>query len=168
MVASLLAPQALHFQLARPEHLTKGRHSSVTVTMSGSISLPATGKSKYEGDIICASKDTTLRAELETIKNMLNASDRGADIGAVNKTLFEVIRECIPSDSPLSSFLDNRSRKSTMTSLVSNGYAPHAVHKPQDVWDTVDKIKPQRDHVLILRDIDSDWCEALSPDTLEQ
>jgi hypothetical protein len=42
-----------------------------------------------------------------------------------------------------------------------NGYVPNATFSPQDVWDTVDKTKAQRDYVLVLRNIDSDWCEAL-------
>lgn len=99
---------------------------------------PATSlEAKYEGITVCPSTNPALRAEIEKIKAMLDTSDREAEIGGVNKTLFEVIRECIPSDSPLSSLLDDRSRTTTKSSIVSNGYVPHATFSPQDVWDTL-------------------------------
>ena len=127
-------------------------------------SLPVTEEAKHEGDIICPSKDATLRAQLEKIKKTLEASssDEEEEEGRVaQRPLFETLRECIPLGSPLASFLNNRRKTTTRSSLVSNGYAPHAIRTPQDVWDAVDKIGPQKDYVLILRDIDSHWCEAL-------
>lgn len=130
--------------------------------MNDSSWLPATGTSKYEGDIICPSRNAPVREQLEDIKKMLEASSSDEEEGRVaQKPLFEVLRECIPSDSPLASFLDNRPETTTRSGLVSNGYAPHAIRTPQDVWDAVDRTGPQRDYVLILRDIDSHWCEAL-------
>ena len=93
---------------------------------------------------------------------MLEASNSDEEEGRVAQTpLFEILKECIPCDSPLSSILDDHSERTTRSSLVSNGYAPRAVHVPRDVWDAVDKTEPQGDYVLVLRDIDSDWCEAL-------
>jgi hypothetical protein len=130
-------------------------------TMNDSNQPAASPEEKYEGITVCPSTNPALRAEIEKIKAMLDTSGREAEIGDVNKTLFEVIRECIPSDSPLSSLLDDRSRTSTKSSLVSNGYVPHATFGPQDVWDTLDKTEAQRDYVLVLHDIDSEWCEAL-------
>lgn len=96
--------------------------------------------------------------QIAKIKAMLDTSSSSEEAGVANKALFEILRECLPSDSPLSSFLDNRSRTTTTRfSLVSNGYAPHAVRTPQDIWETVDKTEPQKDYVLILSDINSDW-----------
>lgn len=131
-------------------------------TMIDLDSLPVTEKSKHEGDIICPSKDALVRAQLEDIKKKLEASSSDEEEGRVaQKPLFEILRECIPRGSPLVSFLFNRSETTTRSSLVSNGYAPRVVRTPQDVWDAVDKTEPQRDYVLVLRDIDSHWCEAL-------
>ena len=116
---------------------------------------------KYDGDTIYPSQDATLRAEIERIKGMLEAATGDDEASTIDKTLFEVIRECVSRDSPLKSFLDNYSRTFTRSSLVTNGHAPHTIRTPQGVWDVVDKTETQRDYVLVLRDIDSDWCEAL-------
>jgi hypothetical protein len=73
-------------------------------TMNDSNPPAASPEAKYEGITVCPSTNPALRAEIEKIKAMLDASAREAEIGSVNKTLFEVTRECISSDSPLSCF----------------------------------------------------------------
>lgn len=132
-------------------------------TMDDSNTPAATQDDKYEGDTICPYTHEVLRAQLKKIKKMLEASSSDEEANAANKSLFEVVRECAPRESPLTSFLANRSDTTNTTiSLMSHGgLARHATHTPQDVWNAVGKTEPQQDHVLILRDINSDWCEAL-------
>ena len=131
--------------------------------MNGSSSLPVTEEVKYEGDTICPHRDATLRAQLNNVKDMLEASSSsGEEQGKVaKKSLFETLRECMPSKSPPVSFLDNRYPKTTRASLISNGYAPYAIRTHQDVWTAIDKTGPHTNHVLIVRDINSEWSEAL-------
>lgn len=132
-------------------------------TTDDSNTPAATQVAEYEGDTICPSIHKALRAELEQIKKMLEASSSDEEANAANKPLFEVVRECAPPESPLTSFLDNRSHTTTTRiSLMSHGgYGRHSIRTPQDVWGAVDQKEPSKDHILTLRDIDSDWCEAL-------
>jgi len=133
-------------------------------TTDDSNTPAATQDDKYEGDTIRPSTHKALRAQLEKIKKVLEASGGDEEeANAANKSLFEVVRECAPRGSPLTSFLDNRSHKTTARiSLISHGgYSRHATRTPQDVWNVVDQKNSSKDHILILRDIDSDWCEAL-------
>lgn len=94
---------------------------------------------------------------------MLEASSSDEEANAENKSLFEVVKECAPRNSPLTSFLDNRwHTTTTRISLMSHGrYARHATHTLRDVWNVVDQKNSSKNHILILRDINSDWCEAL-------
>jgi len=170
----LSAPPALHVQLVCSGYLTKGGHSSNTETMDRSSSPPVTEKAKLEQAIIshlCTAKDATLRAEINKIVDLLEASSIDEEVSTVDKSLFEVVRKCTSSDSPLRSLLDNHSRSTTRPRLMSNGYVSHAIGAPVDVWNAVNDTETQRDYVLVLRDINSDWCEALCtryPDTIDR
>ncbi|GAB7329674.1 hypothetical protein MBLNU13_g01410t1 [Cladosporium sp. NU13] len=115
-----------------------------------------------EKDTICPTRDEALRPQLEKIKATLEASSGDKEACTGEKSLFQVLKECIPDESLLKSFLDKRSRTTTRISLISNGgYARKSAHTPQDVWNVVDEKETSENHILIVRDIDSDWCEAL-------
>jgi hypothetical protein len=142
--------------------------------MDRSSSLLVTEKEKLEQAIIshlCTAKDATIRAEINKIVDLLEASSIDEEVSTVDKSLFEVVRKCTSSDSSLRSLLDNHSRSTIRPRLMSSGYVSHAIRAPVDVWNAVDDTETQRDYVLVLRDINSDWCEALCtryPDTIDR
>lgn len=115
----------------------------------------------YEGDTTWPSW-RVLPQEMMHIKLMLDTSSSRGETGTANKALFEVIKDCIPSRTPTSWFLEDRSKQTTTSRLISNGGRTHyACRTPQDVWAAVDGMEPTQTSILMLRNIDSDWCEAL-------
>lgn len=129
--------------------------------MDDSATSAASPRALYEADAMWPILKAT-QQQTEKTRAMLKATSSGEEAGVAVRPLSEIIKECIPSESPTSHFRDTLPKRFIEARLIINGRVNHhASRTPQDAWHAIHKVEPSKTSNLILRDIDSDWCKAL-------
>jgi hypothetical protein len=120
----------------------------------------ASMSSSFEREIASiqtSSGDTEVQAAVE-------ATDGNGQSATTNKSLFDVLKECIPKGS-------NSVLERTIHDRVHDPTGPNyrLFHNEEnleflsleDMWAYLDKLKPSEHRTLIIQDIDYAWCERL-------
>lgn len=97
--------------------------------------------------------------EAESQAPVENANTNVDEPNTADRSLLNLLKECIPVDSKSiwRKAVHFRSPHPTVT-LKSDG---PDVWTPEDVWKRVDQSKSSDHLVLVIEDIDDEWCEAL-------
>lgn len=79
-----------------------------------------------------------------------------------HKSLLDILKDCIPAESPLAYSTRQLSRNAASTMTISRGnHITHHLHASDQVLSEIVESKPTEKTVLVIHNIDSDWCEAL-------
>jgi hypothetical protein len=101
--------------------------------------------------------------ETEDQDSIEGARENVDEPGTTDRSIIDALKECIPagSNSVLERVIYNRS-PSAMVKLKSDGGSMNPDEwDPEAVWDHVDELEPSEHAILVIDDIDDEWCEAL-------
>jgi hypothetical protein len=111
--------------------------------------------------------------EQEEVEAIIQTSDGDGQPFTAKKSLFDILKECIPAGS--NSVLERTIHKpdhdlGPRVRLIHEG-SDLEPRNPGDVWARIDKLKDSEYGILVIEDIDDEWCEALCsryPNSIDQ
>lgn len=82
--------------------------------------------------------------------------------GTTDRSILDLLKECIPkgSNSVLERVVHNRSPSAMVKLKSDSGSMQSDDWKSEAVWEQVDGLKSSEHIVLVIDDIDDEWCEA--------
>lgn len=108
--------------------------------------------------------DNLLKAQVKQVVAMVEGPNSDP-----KKSLLDILRECIPMDSPLS--YSTRQYRVEKVTILSGGRVSHSYHSPKEITNETIPLKTAESNVMVIHDISNDWCEELCsryPDSISQ
>lgn len=113
----------------------------------------------WNNEIISPNDNTSVNKQMQQVLTM--AEQSSSDVRN-HKSLLDILKDCIPTESPLAYSTRQLSRNAASTVTISRGgHIAHHLHASQHVLSEIVESNPTEKIVLIIHNIDSDWCEAL-------
>jgi hypothetical protein len=99
-------------------------------------------------------------AEIQDGVETANSNRQPPDAG---KSLFKSLRECCPkgSDSVLERIIHDRDHDPGPRLMLFSDGRSWELSNPREVWAHIDRLKPSEHSILVIEDINDEWCEAL-------
>lgn len=101
--------------------------------------------------------------EIQSRASVEEAHENVVEPHIADKPIIEALKECIPkrSKSVLERLIHDRRKRAKANLKCDCGSIMHETWTPAAVWEHMGKTKPSEHAVLIIDDIDDEWCEAL-------